>query len=106
MSEQTGALLFKIAFWVYLAATASYVGSTLGKTKTWNSIGRALLAVGLALHTASWIVRYIATGHPPFLNLYEYLLSFTWAGVVAYLVLELAAKTQVYGAFVVPLITG
>ncbi|MCX8053847.1 MAG: c-type cytochrome biogenesis protein CcsB, partial [Armatimonadetes bacterium] len=43
---------------------------------------------------------------PPFLNLYEYMLSFTWAGMLAYLVVELLSKNQTYGGFIVPLVTG
>jgi cytochrome c-type biogenesis protein CcsB len=105
MTEQTGAILFRTAFWVYLLATASYVGFVAKRMKAWGSIGRALLCVGLVLHTASLVVRTIATGHPPFLNLYEYMLSFTWGAVVVYLVLERVAKSQSFGAFVVPLIT-
>lgn len=106
MTEQTGALLFKIAFWVYLVAAAAYVGSAWSKARSWSGVGRIMLSLGLVLHTASWITRYIATGHPPFLNLYEYMLSFTWAGMAVYLVLELVSKSAVYGTFVVPLVTG
>jgi len=94
-----------MAFWVYVLATASYVGFVAKKMKAWASIGRTLLCAGLALHTASLVVRTVATGHPPFLNLYEYMLAFTWGAAAVYLMLEFLTKSQAYGGFVVPLIT-
>ncbi|MDH7601180.1 MAG: c-type cytochrome biogenesis protein CcsB [Armatimonadota bacterium] len=99
----TAVLLFKISFWLYVVSAAVYLACLLRRSRLWP-IGRGLLFVGLCLHTASLVLRYLATGHPPFLNLYEYLLSFTWAAVLVYLVVEAACKTEIYGAFVVPLI--
>jgi len=105
MTVQTGALLFGIAFWVYLSAAVSYVAFVFGRKKARGGVGRALLCVGLALHTASIVARTVATGHAPFLNLYEYLLSFTWGAMVVYLMLEIITRNRSYGGFVVPLIT-
>lgn len=104
MTMELGAILFKVAFWIYLAAAVCYAGHFINKQRLPGSLGLALLAVGLAVHTGSLVVRIFVTERPPFLNLYEYMLSFTWAGVLIYLGLESLSKTKIYGAFAVPLI--
>ncbi len=98
------ALLFRISFWLYVVSAVLYLVNLFSRQAHRRSVGRGLLAVGLCSHTASLILRYLSTGHPPFLNLYEYLISFTWAAVVVYLVIEASCKTDIYGAFVIPLI--
>jgi cytochrome c-type biogenesis protein CcsB len=74
------------------------------KSQRVGSVGTGLLIAGLVAHTASLTVRALATGEPPFLNLYEYMLSLTWSGVVVYLGLEWITKSKVYGLLGVPLI--
>ena len=104
MTVKLGVSLFEIAFWVYLAAAACYVGFLVRGRRVLGTAGIALLLGGLLAHTASMVVRTIATRQPPFLNLYEYMLSLTWSAVVVYLVLEWTTKTKVFGSFGVPLI--
>jgi cytochrome c-type biogenesis protein CcsB len=106
MTVELGSTLFKIAFWIYIGATAAYVVHLLSRRESAGRAGTALLLVGLAFHTASLVVRTIAAERPPFLNLYEYMLSFAWGGIVVYLGLELLTRTRAYGSFAVPLVTG
>lgn len=106
MTVEVGSTLFKIAFSIYLAATAAYVIHLLSERSAAGRAGSALLLAGLAFHTASLVVRTVAAGRPPFLNLYEYMLSFAWGGVVVYLGLEYLTRTRTYGSFAVPLVTG
>lgn len=104
MTVSLAVSLFKCAFWVYVVAAVLYVGYLVSRRTGLARAGRMLLILGFCLHTASLAIRYVATGHPPFLNLYEYLVSFTWAAVIVYLVLETVSRTQVYGGIVVPLV--
>lgn len=106
MTVELGSMLFKIAFWIYLAAAVFYVAQLFDKRRAISTIGLALLLIGLAFHTGSLVVRTVAAQRPPFLNLYEYMLSFAWGGVIVYLGLELLTKTRVFGSFAVPLIAG
>ena len=105
MTEQLGVTLFKIAFWVYLAATVCYLAFLVKRQKVVGKLGLGLLVIGLVVHTASLVVITIVTGRPPFLNLYEYMLSFTWGAVLVYIALELMTKSQAFGGFAIPLIT-
>ncbi len=106
MTVELGSILFKIAFSIYLAATASYVVHLFTERQAAGKAGTSLLIAGLAFHTASLVVRTVAAERPPFLNLYEYMLSFAWGGVVVYLGLEFLTRTRAYGSFAVPLVTG
>ena len=45
-----------------------------------------LAAIGLVPHTAGTVVRWIASGRPPFISLYELILASAWFAVVVYLV--------------------
>ncbi len=103
--EHLGVVLFKIAFLVYLASTVCYVAHLVKKQKVAGSLGTALLIIGAALHTASITLITVALGRLPFLNLWEYLLMFTWGAAVVYVALEFATRNRALGSFAVPLIT-
>lgn len=105
MTEQLGLSLFKIAFWIYLISAVCYLVGLLRNQASLAKLGRVFLLTALAAHTASLVVITIAIGRPPFLNLYEYMLSFTWAAAVVYVAVELLAKNSSLGGFCVPLIT-
>ncbi len=104
MTVELGSMLFKIAFWIYLSAAVFYVANLFSKRNAVGKAGLGLLLIGLAFHTASLVVRTVAAERPPFLNLYEYMLSFAWGGVVVYLGLEFLTKTRALGSFAVPLV--
>jgi cytochrome c-type biogenesis protein CcsB len=104
MTIALGSVLFKIAFWIYLASAGLYVSHLFNKRREIGTAGMVLLLIGLAFHTGALVVRTVAAGRPPFLNLYEYMLSFTWGGIIVYLGLEWLTKTRVFGSFAVPLV--
>lgn len=105
MSLQLGADIFKVAFAVYLLAAICYVIFLFTMQKGISTAGRVLLIIGLLVHTVSLVVRTILLHRPPFMNLYEYMVSFTWGGMVVYLALEIFTKNKSFGAFAVPLLT-
>lgn len=104
MTVELGVNLFQAAFWIYLAAAACYIGYLVTKRDVLGRTGMSLLVVGFLAHTGSLVVRTLATHQPPFLNLYEYMLSLTWSAVVVYMVLEWVTKTRAFGSFGVTLI--
>ena len=104
VTVELGVKLFQTAFWIYLAAAICYVGYLLSGRNALGRAGTALLAFGLAVHTGSLVIRTVASGRPPFLNLYEYMLSFTWGTAVVYLALERIAKSRSFGSFAAPFI--
>lgn len=105
MTVELGVILFKAAIAVYLVATACYVIYFFKENAAVGKAGTLILTAGWLLHTASLVVRSVAASRPPFLNLYEYTVSFTWGAVLVYMVLERITKSKGFGAFTVPLIT-
>jgi cytochrome c-type biogenesis protein CcsB len=105
MTEQLGLSLFKIAFWIYLISAVCYLAGLLKNQTNLARLGRGFLLIALAAHTASLVVITVAIGRPPLLNLYEYMLCFTWAAGVIYIVVELLTKNSSLGGFSVPLVT-
>lgn len=104
MTVELGVNLFQAAFWIYLAAAVCYIGFLITKKDVLGKTGTVLLLLGFLAHTGSLVVRTVAAGRPPFLNLYEYMLSFTWGAVVVYLALERIVKVRTLGSFAVPFI--
>lgn len=104
MTVENGVLIFQVVFWIYLLATAFYLGAMFTRKQWMGRVGTTALAIGLAGHTASLVVRTVAAQRPPFLNLYEYVLSLTWGVVVVYLALELLTRNRGFGSFTVPLV--
>ena len=105
MTEQLGLCLFRIAFWIYMISAACYLVGLIKNQTSPAKLGRGFLLIALAAHTASLVVITVAIGRPPFLNLYEYMLSFTWAAAVVYITTELLTKNSALGGFCVPLVT-
>ncbi|HUV04164.1 MAG TPA: c-type cytochrome biogenesis protein CcsB [Armatimonadota bacterium] len=103
MTIEIGVTLFRIAFGIYLTASVCYIAHLVTRRSTPGKAGTTLLAAGLLVHTASLAARTIAAGRPPFMNVYEFMLSFTWVLVALYLVLEFAMKNKALGAFNAPL---
>lgn len=104
MTEQQGLTLFTYAFGFYGLASLVYLFGMVQNQVNVAKLGRAFFLLGLVVHTASLVVITMAIGRPPFLNLYEYMLSFTWAAAVVYAVMEILTKNTAFGAFCVPLI--
>jgi len=78
---------------LHVVAAAAYAIATLlavfGTVLGWQRLGRWSLRsglVGLALHSAGIVARWIATGHGPYVTRYENLSSYAWMTVAVYLV--------------------
>ena len=81
-----------ILLWVSVSA---YVGATLLCACALAFGKRRLLlpavivaAAGLAPHMAAFVVRWIATGRPPFIGLYELILAGAWCVVATFVVTQ------------------
>lgn len=105
MTVSLGIILFTITFVIYLLSTICYLSYTLTVKEHIGKAATALLGVGWIIHTAALVVRTVAAGRPPFLNLYEYVLSLTWGVVLVYLIVEFLIKNRQLGAFAVPSVT-
>ena len=61
---------------------------------------RVLVMLGLLAQTVALVVRWKVTGHAPCTNMYESLVFFSWAFVIAYLWADLALKISRLGFFI------
>jgi cytochrome c-type biogenesis protein CcsB len=96
---------FQVTLVVYLVGTAGFLVHIITLRKDVERVATAILAGGLCLHTLTVVLRWLAGGHPPLVNLHEALSFLAWALVGTYLTLQWLHKVKGLGAFVTPLAT-
>lgn len=107
MVELSSTLLY-IAFFAYLVGTFLFGGSIRNKQKKvekqskWTIVAMAVTIVGLISNIGYFITRWIASGHAPVSNLYEFATAFAMMLVLAFVVLFFIYKTAVLGLFTLP----
>jgi cytochrome c-type biogenesis protein CcsB len=102
-------LLF-LAFILYLVATLFYGGSIKSKngtnekagTNTWGKIAVSLTIVGFISQLGYFITRWIAAGHAPVSNMFEFTTFFGMALVGAFIVIYFIYRTTLLGLFTMP----
>ena len=102
---QTSAACFDLAFLVFVLATVAYLVYLAVRRDVFWRIGIVCGVIAAVSMTLALALRWIAAGwaHPPFTNLYESLVFFTWGIIVFYLFVEWRFKIKIAGAFVIPL---
>ena len=76
------------------------VSSTAGR------YGTILTVNAFAFLTASLVFRWIAAGHGPFSNMYEFSLAFAWGALALYLYFELRYRLRTLALLVLPIAMG
>lgn len=93
-------LIFNITMGSYLVAVVSYAVCTIFKKERVGLFGRFILLFGLLNHTAVIIIRWVAAQRPPFSNMYESLIVFSWTVILIYLIVEIIYGLKILGGFV------
>ncbi len=105
MAQLSGNLLYT-AFILYLVATFFFGGAIRDKHKSninrWSQIGIALTIIGFLAQTAYFIVRWVAAGHAPVSNLFEFTTFFGHMVVLAFILIYFIYKTSALGLFTLP----
>ncbi|MGG3801115.1 c-type cytochrome biogenesis protein CcsB [Metabacillus fastidiosus] len=107
MAEISSTLLY-IAFIAYLVGTFLFGGTVRnnrrknGKLSKWTIVAMAVTIIGLASHIGYFTTRWIASGHAPVSNLFEFATAFAMMLVLAFVVLFSIYKTAVLGLFTLP----
>ncbi|MDA8234738.1 MAG: cytochrome c biogenesis protein CcsA [Clostridia bacterium] len=70
------------------------------KGKKWSKTANWLGVLGFILHTAALLIRWYEVGRGPFQNIYEVLVSDTWAAILFYGLLSLKLPELRKGGFV------
>ncbi len=92
----------------YLVATLLYLAYLIRRPALVGRLATALTVMAVAFQTLGLAFRWIEGGltHPPFTNLYESLLFFSWGIGVFYLVIENRYRFKAGGAFILPVALG
>ncbi len=111
MAQLSSNLLY-VAFFIYFAASIVFAISLFGKkwrksdevthSKKWGMWGFTLSAVGFLFQLSYFITRWIAAGHAPVSNLFEFTTFFGMAMVFAFLIIYLIYRSNVIGLFAMP----
>lgn len=108
MVELSSNLLY-IAFILYLAATLFFGGAIKAKkqdeekqTNGWGKIAILITVIGFASQVGYFITRWIASGHAPVSNLFEFTTFFGMALVGSFIVIYSMYKTPLLGLFTLP----
>ncbi|WP_373892677.1 c-type cytochrome biogenesis protein CcsB [Virgibacillus natechei] len=101
--------LLYTAFVLYLIATFFFGASIRdkrttkkGKTKTAGKIGITLTIIGFISQLGYLITRWIASGHAPVSNLFEFMTFFGMCMVLAFIILYFIYNLNVLGLFALP----
>ncbi|WP_075982177.1 c-type cytochrome biogenesis protein CcsB [Bacillus massilinigeriensis] len=102
--------LLYIAFVLYLVATLFFGGAIKDKRKKdnngpnrWAKIGLVITVVGFISQLGYFILRWIAAGHAPVSNMFEFVTFFGMSLVGAFIVIYLIYKTPLLGLFTLPI---
>ncbi len=102
--------LLYIAFILYLVATLFFGGAIKAKkninekkgTNRWGKVAVFLTIVGFASQVGYFITRWIAAGHAPVSNLFEFTTFFGMCLVGAFIVIYFIYRTPLLGLFTMP----
>jgi cytochrome c-type biogenesis protein CcsB len=102
--------LLYIAFILYLIATLFFGGAIKAKkrdgekqsTNAWGKIAILLTIIGFISQVGYFITRWIAAGHAPVSNLFEFTTFFGMALVGSFIVIYFIYKTPLLGLFTLP----
>lgn len=109
MAAISGTLL-EIAFIIYLIAIFLFSGSIRDKrkkslqTSKWTKLAIATTMIGFVSQLGYFITRWIASGHAPVSNLYEFTTAFGMMMVLAFIILFFIYKVAILGLFTLPIV--
>src|SRR3989338_4217288 len=89
----------------YVIASFIFIFNLIIKKRILFKIGFGIASLSFLLHTSGLIFRWIAAGwsQPPWSNLYESLVFFTWGLILMYHILYFMSRVDFIAVFPVPL---
>lgn len=102
--------LLLVSFIAYLVATLFFGGAVKGakseatyKNNRWGKIGITITIIGFLTHLGYFITRWIASGHAPVSNMFEFVTAFGMMIVGAFILLFYLYRTPSLGLFALPI---
>ncbi|TFE00462.1 c-type cytochrome biogenesis protein CcsB [Jeotgalibacillus sp. R-1-5s-1] len=109
MASISSTLLYT-AFVLYLIATVFFAGSIKSKKHTnqigknrWATIGITITIIGFAAQLGYFITRWIAAGHAPLSNLFEFITFFAMMLVLSFIIIYFMYRLHILGVFALPI---
>ncbi len=99
----TGEKFLFLALIGYLGGSALYIASLAVRQLSLITGAVALTRGSFLVHTTGVIVRWVSAGHPPFSNIYEMVLMFSWGVVAFQLYSEWKLELKHLGAVTLPI---
>lgn len=90
------------AFILYLIAILPFSASIKAKNKRYERIGIILTTIGFIMQIVYFITRWIAAGHAPVSNMYEFLTMFGIMMVGGFLIINAIYHTPILALFSLP----
>lgn len=87
------------AFILYLIAILPFSASIKAKSKRYENIGIILTTIGFVMQLIYFVTRWIAAGHAPVSNMYEFLTMFGIMMVGGFLVINYIYHTPILALF-------
>lgn len=91
------------AFILYLIAIIPFSTSIKSKSHRGERLGMLLTLIGFIMQLTYFITRWIAAGHAPVSNLYEFLTMFGIMIVGGFLIINMIYKTPILALFALPI---
>lgn len=111
MAQLSSSLLL-IAFIIYVLATIIFVVSVTGKKfkgkieqnheRKWGNIGYIVTIIGFLAQLGYFITRWIAGGHAPLSNMFEYITFYSMMLVLGFIIIYKIYKKTVLGIIAMP----
>lgn len=102
--------LLLVSFIAYLVATIFFGGAVKGakseqayKNSKWGTIGITITIIGFLTHLGYFITRWIASGHAPISNMFEFVTAFGMMIVGSFILLFYMYRTPSLGLFALPI---
>ncbi|MHA6259605.1 c-type cytochrome biogenesis protein CcsB [Sporosarcina sp. CAU 1771] len=102
--------LLLVSFIAYLVATLFFGGAVKGaksvatyKNNRWGKIAIVITIIGFLTHLGYFFTRWIASGHAPLSNMFEFTTAFAMMLVGAFILLFYLYKTPSLGLFALPI---
>ncbi|MDW0115599.1 c-type cytochrome biogenesis protein CcsB [Sporosarcina thermotolerans] len=102
--------LLLVSFIAYLVATLFFGGAVKGakseasyKNNRWGKIGISITIIGFITHVGYFITRWIASGHAPMSNMFEFTTAFGMMLVGAFILIFYLYRTPSLGLFALPI---
>ena len=95
--------LLYAAFILYLVAMLPLATSIKSRSDKPAKIAISMVVIGFILQLSYFILRWIAQGHAPVSNMYEFITMFAIMIIAGYLITYFYFKTKLFGLFALPI---